>query len=415
MCDYDRTQSNTRPPLRDFAGDVPTRREIMLSIKFEFSMRELEALPPPSDCKRVYYYDTQTRCVAFCVQATGTKSFHYCRKIYGHKRRKCLGRFPEVTLQDARAKAKKISSAIAKGEHPLDTPMTQAPTDITLSQLFDMYLELHAKPRHKRWKNSESSFRLHFHCFSARVTSTITRLEVQNWVNRLGKTSHHLANRNYDLLRSIINWGIKKEVINHRSPCLGADRFRVRSRERFVQPGDEFDRLAAAIDAEADATIRDFFWMCLYTGARRGNILAMRWEDINFDFQAWDIPDSKNGDTLRIGLVDQAIEILERRKMTSNSIWVFESPRTKGHFVCPKNAWDRIRRRANLPGLRIHDLRRTLGSYMAIQGASPFIIGKALGHRSIQATAIYARLTVAPARAAMEDALKELARPTKRD
>ena len=67
--------------------------------------------------------------------------------------------------------------------------------------------------------------------------------------------------------------------------------------------------------------------------------------------------------------------------------------------------------RAGIENLRIHDLRRTAGSYMAIQGVSPTIIGKALGHRSPQATAIYARLTQDPVRQALENAQAALAKP----
>lgn len=106
--------------------------------------------------------------------------------------------------------------------------------------------------------------------------------------------------------------------------------------------------------------------------------------------------------------------VTEKLHYTSYTVWVFPSDR-KGrktgelsHLSNPKEAWKRLLKRAGIKDLRIHDLRRTAGSYMAIQGVSPTIIGKALGHRSQAATAMYARLTQDPARQAMIKAQEAL-------
>ena len=116
-----------------------------------------------------------------------------------------------------------------------------------------------------------------------------------------------------------------------------------------------------------------------------------------------------------------AMKILRARKIAADSHprWVFPSDRTgwkthdKGHLVSPRKAFKRIIDRAGIEDLRIHDLRRTAGSLMAIQNVSPTIIGKALGHRSTQATAVYARLTQDPVRAALENAQDALFNPKK--
>ena len=203
--------------------------------------------------------------------------------------------------------------------------------------------------------------------------------------------------------------------------CIGVDRFKTRARERFVQPGDEYVRFAAALIQEPKETIRDFFWMCLFTGARRSNLLSMEWSQVDFDLRVWRIPVTKNGDSQTVPLTPNAIEILRRRQADeeAHECWVFPSDRTgrktgvKGHLTSPKKAWARLLDRAKIDDLRIHDLRRTAGSYMAIQGVSPTIIGKALGHRSTQATAIYARLTQDPVRQALENAQAAFSKPEK--
>lgn len=145
----------------------------------------------------------------------------------------------------------------------------------------------------------------------------------------------------------------------------------------------------------------------------------MSWEQINFELETWTIPKTKNGDSQTVPLKPSALEILRRRFNDENKHphWVFPSDR-KGrktgelsHMGNPKEAWKRIIGRAEIKDLRVHDLRRTAGSYMAIQGISPTIIGKALGHRSQAATAKYARLTQDPVRQALMLAQAALANP----
>jgi integrase len=111
---------------------------------------------------------------------------------------------------------------------------------------------------------------------------------------------------------------------------------------------------------------------------------------------------------VRIPLIGEALEILNDRSWLKDSSipWVFPSSDSKsGHLENIRAAWKRILDRAGLENLRIHDLRRTLASYQAIAGTSLLIIGKSLGHKSSQSTAIYARLSNDPVREFMESAL----------
>ena len=114
----------------------------------------------------------------------------------------------------------------------------------------------------------------------------------------------------------------------------------------------------------------------------------------------WRIPMTKNGTPQTVPLSDEAVEILaERAKVsTSKAGFVFPGDGKSGHLADPKKGWARVLKRAGLDDLRIHDLRRTFGSWQAKQGASLSIIGKSLNHKSPQATAVYARLDIDPVR-----------------
>ena len=179
----------------------------------------------------------------------------------------------------------------------------------------------------------------------------------------------------------------------------------------------------------------------------------MQWEDINWERQEWRIPTTKNGEAVTIPLLGKPLDILAKRKKNSNSIWVF--PRKKDvteHLINFRANWKRLLQKTSLylwsvdnkvshlinpeilyvrdhhdvdrmfktiqaraksekvklpialMDIHVHDLRRTFGSYQALTGASLQIIGKSLGHKSLQATQVYARLNLDPVRIAMEKA-----------
>jgi integrase len=134
---------------------------------------------------------------------------------------------------------------------------------------------------------------------------------------------------------------------------------------------------------------RDFFTVALLTGARRSNVLAMKWADLELTRGLWRIPEeeSKNKEPLLCILAPAAVEILKRRQadnaaQRAPSAYVFASFGASGHITEPKAAWKRIIDRAKIKDLRLHDLRRTLGSWQAAAGASLSIIGRSLGHKN---------------------------------
>jgi integrase len=158
----------------------------------------------------------------------------------------------------------------------------------------------------------------------------------------------------------------------------------------------------------------------------------MLWTEIDFGRAVWVIPaeKAKADEAIDIPLSPFAVRILEERKASSKSVWVFPGPGKSGHLVEPKTAWKRILQRAKkiaegawikanrgktsanyiaehpkiFSDLRLHDLRRTLGSWQAATGASLPIIGASLGHSSLEATQVYARLDLDPIRLAVNRA-----------
>jgi integrase len=146
----------------------------------------------------------------------------------------------------------------------------------------------------------------------------------------------------------------------------------------------------------------------LFTGARKANVLEMRWEQIDFDLAIWTIPLTKNGESQTLPLPTFVLELLLARHKKRTSDWVFPGTGSKGHLVEPKRGWNALLKAAEIEGLRKHDLRRTLGSWMAMGNQSLHMIGKVLGHKSPTATQIYSRLAHDPVRQAMEKAQNDM-------
>lgn len=265
------------------------------------------------------------------------------------------------------------------------------------SELFDKYYERHAKKRTKRPENAYYFYTAHGPFWADREVAEISRLEVQEWSEDLAEASPSSATRALNMLSIVINWGIKRGYISCVNPCVGVDRFTVQARDRFLLPS-EIERLKLALQAKPD--FRDFIFMLLLTGARRGNVQSMRWDEIDLDLAIWR-HDSKNGDIQIKPLSEEAQAILARRIREVPGEWVFPG-RYGGHMKEPKRIWRTILNKAKISNLRLHDLRRTLGSYMAIGGAELPVIGKALGHRDVRSTMIYARLNLEPVRKELE-------------
>nr|WP_269755905.1 site-specific integrase [Desulfogranum marinum] len=236
--------------------------------------------------------------------------------------------------------------------------------------------------------------------------SGLTKLQKQKGPK--GKTiSPTTANRALTLLSTVFNQGAP-DVAN---PCIGVKKFKETSRERFLHP-DELQRFFTALeDPVTPQNFKDYIILSLFTGARRSNILAMRWKDIDLESRTWTIPakESKSGQAMMIPLVDQALVLLIERKAQTRSIFVLPSKTSKtGHYREPRKAWEALLRRAELKDTRLHDLRRTMGSYMAISGSNLPSISKALGHQNQATTAVYARLDLDPVRAGMEKAAEAM-------
>ena len=180
-------------------------------------------------------------------------------------------------------------------------------------------------------------------------------------------------------------------------------RFKEEKRERFLSD-EEYQRLGAALKeieaersetASAIAAIR----LLMLTGCRLSEIQKLRWEHVDLDVGELRLTDTKTGAKL-VYLGDPAIAVLRGIDRQENNPWVIAGRKPGSHLTDLQHPWRRIRKRAGLDDVRIHDLRHSFASGGLLVGEGLPMIGKLLGHTQVQTTARYAHLANDPIKSA---------------
>ena len=351
---------------------------------------------------RRYLYEAEEAGLVLQITAAGRKTFQLYKKHQGRPVRVTFGTWPEITVEQARKKARKAKTDLDAGTNPNDD-LRQKRQEMTFADLFGQYMVRHAKVRKLTWQEDQNQFDRYLGAFAKKKLSAITRKDVAALHARIGKTAPTAANRVLSLLSSVFGRAIEFDLWAGANPCTGVRKFPEQSRDRFLS-GDELRRFFEALEQEPNVTARDFFSVALLTGARRSNVLEMKWADIDLDAATWRIGRTKNGTPQTVALVEPVVDLLRERRRQATSVFVFSGTGKTGHYMEPKRAWKTLLKRAGIEGARVHDLRRTLGSWQAMTGASLPVIGKSLNHKNQSTTAIYARLDLDPVRSAMEKA-----------
>ncbi|WP_277053100.1 tyrosine-type recombinase/integrase [Zestomonas thermotolerans] len=430
--------------------------------RIQFSKERLLALPLPEAGKRATYHDTKIQGLQLRVSPTGIKTFSVYRRMKGGQpERVTLGRFPAMTVEQARKQAAAINAEIEAGANPAAARRAIREEPTFAEMLADMLANKRKRdgsPITERTKKDYlDTARLHMVAIANSKLSHVTRSDVKSIHAKVSKKSARQANKAVAIISSVFNYAADHEHFSGTNPASRIQKNAVVSRDRFAQAAE----LPYLLEAIGESSLSDFFLLSLLTGARRSNVQAMAWRDLDLDARIWRIGMTKNGTPQNVTLSPEAVTALATRKRaTGTSPFVFPGVGKTGHLVEPKKAWAAILLRASLrrlldhleglgkltaeerqradkqineapaaaakryraiadaleidpalydmTDLRIHDLRRTLGSWQAKTGASMAIIGKSLNHKTHQATAIYARLDLDPVRQSVETATQAM-------
>lgn len=406
-------------PIVQNQGVVVNQTETVIKLKkrpakLKLTKLSIKALPVPAaeadgKATQLWTYDSKVPRLAICTWSSGAKTWYWVGRLLHSRRmmRYKLGDANEVTPEQAAKLAARISAQVVEGVDPR-TEKNAAKSATTFGDLFARYMDEHAKPKKKEssWTEDQRIYDRYLTQWKALPLDAITRDTLYALHAKVGRKAKTQANRLVALVSKCFSHAITRCSYKGSNPATKFEKFKEKSRDRFLS-GDELQKFFAALGKESQM-IQDFFSVLLLIGARRGNVQAMRFEELDLAQHTWRIPMTKTGEPLRVHLVDKVVEILTRRQADSEgNPWVFPAGKRNqaaGFLQDPHCAWKRILKRCGLKDVRMHDLRRTCGSWQAAAGASLPMIGRQLGHTQPSTTAIYARLNLDPVRAAVDRA-----------
>jgi len=347
--------------------------------------------------KQRFIWDDLVKGFGVRVLPSGRKSFVIQYRFEGRVRRLTLCSAEHTRVPEARKRARKVLDEVAQGNDPADKKRRKQ-ANLTVKELAERFDAEHIAVRVKA--STAKEYRRNLRQFIVpklgryRV-SELSRAHVAEFHHDLRHIPYQ-ANRCLEQISKMFNlaemWGLRTQGTN---PRRHVKKFPEKKRERFLSPA-EIRRLVEVLDdaeregLEMPSAILAFRLLML-TGCRLGEILSLQWSYVDLDGGLLHLPDSKTG-AKRVALGQAAVELLRRAERIDGNPYVIvgavpHKPLSNIHVI-----WARIRARAGLKDARIHDLRHTFASVAASLGHDLTMIGKLLGHKSLQSTARYAHI-----------------------
>jgi integrase len=367
----------------------------------------LRKLPTPETGNRIAY-DDDVKGFGCRVTAAGGRAFilNYRRKLDGRERRYTIGNHPDWSVTAAREEAKRLKRLVDGGSDPVGEQEDNlaAPTVADLCARFETDYLPRRRPLTQRDYRQQIATDI-LPVLGKTKVAAVTFADVDALHRKISKRAPTHANRVLALLSRMftmaMRWGMRPD-----NPCKNVERNAESKRQRYACTA-ELARLSAALAELPDQGAANAVRLLLLTGARRGETLAAKWSDFDLDSGVWTKPASttKQEKTHIIPLSDAARELLGkmRDEADDSAVYLFPARRTP-HRLEINYAWAELRKAANIPDVRLHDLRHTFASVLASAGLSLPVIGALLGHATPVTTARYSHLFDDPLRAATERA-----------
>ena len=366
-------------------------------MRAKLTKRVVEAIAPPSD-RDVIVWDTEIRGFGVRVWPSGKRAYFVkYRTREGRQRKPTIGVHGIITAEQARDDARQWLAQAARGGDPADVKR-EAREAPTVAEFAERYLAKHARI-HKKPSSLANDERLLtkrvLPALGRRKLNEVSREDVAGLHEELRSTPYE-ANRLLALLSKMFNlaeeWGLRPEGSN---PCRRVRKFREHKRQRFLGP-EEIARLGAVLAEEEQhrthapcvfAAIK----LLLFTGCRLSEILTLRWAEVDLEHSCFRLADSKTGQKV-VYLNSAALDVLSNLRPQPGNPYVLPGAKVGSHLVNLEKPWLRLRDKAGLPDVRLHDLRHSFASAGAANGLSLPMLGALLGHTQPATTNGYAHL-----------------------
>jgi integrase len=348
----------------------------------------------PSSQRRVDYFDTEQRGFLLEVRSSGGKTFYQRYNDTRGRLKQCkLGSAEVLTVEQAREKGREIVAAVLLGADPQQARIDLRAVPTLAEFIRDRYLP-HAKQSKRSWRVDEAYLRIHILPALGRLRlDEVTHEHVSGFVQRMRDRGFAVGtcNRALVVLQHAFNlarrWKMPGAGDN---PTTGISAGADVHRQRFLTP-EEAQRLIAAIATEPNRPAANAIMLLLLTGARRNEVLRAKWAYVDWDRRTLLVPISKSGKPRTVALSGAALALLRGLTPIESNPYIFPSDQT-GTPPQVFYPFKRIRERARLTDLRLHDLRHSFASFLVNHGVALYTVQGLLGHSHSRTTQRYAHL-----------------------
>jgi len=350
-------------------------------------------------------WDREVRGLGVRITPAGAKSFILNYRVAGRERRATLARCSEISLRDARKRAGTELAAIRAGKADPLARRRETREAPTVAELVEHFITIEGPARIERGLLSASTLEVyryqagkHLRKLGKRRVADVTRGDIEALVRPMpavgGNRVLSLISRLFALAERL-GWRAQ-----HTNPARGIERAREEARDRTLTPTELAALAEALVDLDADspaavAAIR----VAAVTGLRIGEVLAMRWEHVDFETGRLTLPETKTGRRTH-DLPTAALEVLAALPRLNDAC--FTSGRAATTYKTTRGVFVDACRRAGLSDVRIHDLRRTVMTSAAAAGVGTHVLRDLLGHKTTQMADRYVRAVGNPVRDARE-------------
>jgi integrase len=350
----------------------------------------VDTLQAPIDRDQAFYRDSQLKGFAVRVTASGVKSFIVEKLVSGKVRRMTIGRYGEITVEQARREAQKLLGKIATGIDPRAEQKAAQLQSLTLQEVFQDYIKARKDLKPKTLYDYQNVLNRAFTDWKNRPLVNITKDKVAKLHSNLGEAKGEAyANLAMRLLRALFNFATgqyedaqgKSFITENPVKRLSQTRawYRVHRRQTYIKSHELAPWYQGVMKLE-NTTLRDYLLLVLFTGLRRNEAASLQWSNIDLKAKTLMVPDTKNHQDHTLPLSDFLYDLLSCRYKKHNSKYVFPSADKEAHIIEPRKQTAKVKADSGVM-FTIHDLRRTFITIAESLDISAYAVKRLVNHK----------------------------------